>query len=67
MITHADNQDRRYKECFCSVCKTSGICIPAHDYYGSNGEPLVCEPCFMQQHFGRKDVPVVYDGFNPNN
>lgn len=44
--TVAGPTDRGYKFCRCSECKEIGLCTPNSDYWGNDGEPLLCEPCF---------------------
>ena len=65
--THDSEESRGYSECLCSICGSTGICTPQHDYFSEvKGGPLICEPCFMKKHFG-KQVKVLWHGTNPNN
>lgn len=49
IYTHADGSDRRWQNCRCSVCGTIQQCTPDNDFYGDDGEPLICESCFKEQ------------------
>lgn len=40
------NEDRRYKFCRCSKCKTVQKCIPSSDFYICPDGSLRCEDCF---------------------
>lgn len=44
--THKD-ADLRMEMCQCSNCKVVAQCTPAFDFYGDDGEPLLCEPCML--------------------
>ncbi len=60
--THADEQDRRYQDCLCSVCGTVQQCTPWNDFYGEDGSPLKCESCFndwLQKEHGITSVRTV--------
>lgn len=48
-VIYKDGVDRRYKNCFCCVCKTVQLCTPANDFYitRDHGDDLVCERCFL--------------------
>lgn len=41
--------DRCWKKCKCSTCGTIAECEPNFDFYGKDGEPLVCEDCFKKE------------------
>ncbi len=50
-FTHAvgDPKARRRKYCRCSVCGNVETCTPTTDFWGKDGAPLRCEPCFDQK------------------
>jgi hypothetical protein len=47
VITHG-GADRRYKMCQCYRCKKISECTLENDFYGFEGEPLLCWTCVIQ-------------------
>jgi hypothetical protein len=45
-ITHGGT-DRGYKMCQCSRCKRVSECTPSNDFYGGEGDPLLCWACML--------------------
>ncbi len=43
-ITHG-GPDRRYKFCLCRKCKQVKHCTPNDDFWGKDGQPLLCSDC----------------------
>jgi len=39
--------DIRYQKCRCAKCGFEAECTPACDFYGEDGEPLLCEGCML--------------------
>lgn len=37
---------RQFQFCYCDSCGRVARCVPSFDFYGGQGEPLVCETCF---------------------
>lgn len=51
VITYGSKEasDRCWKKCKCSKCDTVAECEPTFDFYGADGEPLICENCFKEK------------------
>ena len=44
-----DTSERCWKMCKCSKCGTVAECEPNFDFYGGEGELLICENCFKEK------------------
>ena len=48
-VVTRDGPDRRYRLCFCSVCREVQRCVPENDFYEVDGSPsLMCSGCFRK-------------------
>ncbi len=51
--------DLRRQMCRCSVCEIEGQCTPSNDFYGQDGDPLLCERCMLKKA-GLADRPMIH-------
>ena len=49
-VAGADAQERKLQLCRCHMCGIVERCTPEADFYGYEGERLVCERCVPAKH-----------------
>ena len=55
--THATKKgtDRQNKVCKCHKCGGIERCTPIRDFWGAEGQPLLCDDC--RGAYGKNDLP----------
>jgi hypothetical protein len=49
-VAGADAAERKHQWCRCAMCGVVERCTPSNDFYGQEGEGLVCERCVLKKH-----------------